>query len=355
MADAVWAITELQRTGAGTLQERSDGERFRWNGPQHTLPKTGVEIETQVNTVRTTYSGTEGPVEQVLSIETRPFTIDGEWNDKFVGPGFAASEEERMEAMVGRGALVRMDFQQFSYTGIITNYARRLFHATHIEWTLTFSPHFRDSQESTARAGRVVPVTAKPLREQATETGDTTLALESILEDSDGLILGTDDIAQTTTVVESTRAIQNGVDERAAEGLTDDSQEELRTQQERYQALQQAGWTSADRMSDTRTDEVTGFDSVEQRLGIEQFARGIRAAGRVLVDQSYHAQRDLDLVLVAQPQALIRPPTGMSVYHAAAQYKDDVEGWRSIAIAAGLSELIFDGVTDFEVPVDRSA
>lgn len=354
MAESVWAITELRRTGAGNLQENPEGARFVWDGSGHTLPRAGVEMPVQVNTVRTVYPGTNRPVEQVISTERPPINIEGEWNDKFNFPGFAADQERAMAALAGRGSLVRMDFEQFSITGIITLFTPRLHHRTHIEWSLTFSVHYRDSPEALARAGQVLPATARPLREAATTTEATVDELEGVHLDARSLSLSGGQYMTTTTVVDGSRTVQDAINERAALGLTDNSQAELRSQRERYATLQGSGTVAAGRLEAARSGDSTSFDSVSQRLGFALWSRGVRSTGRGLIVQAARGLGDIDLVLVAQTKALIRPAADSSVYRVAAKFADAPEGWRGIALANNLSELFFDGVKELAVPVDRT-
>jgi hypothetical protein len=355
MASSVWAITELRRTGAGVLQENPEGARFVWDGATHTLPVADVDITQQVNTVRTVYPGTEHPVEQVLSFEIAPFDISGEWNDKFNFPGFAAEQELAMDALHRRGALVRMDFEQFSLTGIITHFTRGLRHRTHLTWSLTFSPHYRDTQDATVRGGQVISSGARPLREQAQETEEVIQATTASHDAGRGLALATASYPVTGATVLAATTTQAGINARASAGLTDNSAEELRTQQERYASLQAVGATQAARLATVRSDDATSFDSVVQRLGFALWSRGVRTGGRVTLTRSFDAQRELDLVLVAQTRAVIRPSVGSSVYRVAGDFATSPEGWRDVALANNRSELFFDGVTELTVPVERTS
>lgn len=352
MAETVWTITELQRTGAGVLVEAAEGARFVWTGNAHTSPHAFVEIPTQVNTVRTVYPGTEQPVEQVLSTEIPPFQITGEWDDKFAGDGFARRQERDMEALVRRGSLVRMDFEQFSLVGIITNYTRRLMHRTRIGYTLMFSPHYRDSEESTVRTG-VAPARSRPLRDIALESEVVVLGLEAAQATGELLELTDLSFRDSADEVAEARETQDAINERASEGLTDNSDEEIETQEQRYASLQGSGETLRTTAQGSRTDIALGFDSGLQRLRFELWTRGLRSNSRVLISQSSDARVDFQLLLEPEIKRVIRPRADESLYHVSNQFYSAPENWRIIATASSDDELRFDGTVTYRVPVER--
>ena len=68
-------ITELRRTGAGTLEDVR--VVFRWTGVEHSAPQGDLELHLMVKTVRKEMPGSNEVVEQGLAATWQPFLVTG--------------------------------------------------------------------------------------------------------------------------------------------------------------------------------------------------------------------------------------------------------------------------------------
>ena len=352
-ATAVWRIVELQRTGQGVLVERDDGAVFEWTGPNHAAPQATVEIPMRINTVREVYPGTEQPVEQVLSSELPPFSMRGEWNDKFGGAGFAAAQEAAFRAMCGRGSLVRLEFEQFRFVGLFQGYTRGLVHNTRITYEVTFSPHFEEGRGATAREGRLTQATPRANRQIAQQTSEDVDNLADAVAEADSLVLGDTSKVDVQAAVAAAAAQQEDINAAAVTGIQDNAVDDLRNQRDRYRQQQTNAGGLAVQYVGFRDGGVLAFRSAGTVLAFESYSRGTRVTARSLLVSSNDGAIELDARIATLPRLIERPPDGESVYTVAGRHFSSPEDWRLVAEVAGVSELAFDGEAEFVIPEAR--
>lgn len=352
-ATAVWRVVELQRTGQGVLVEREDGAVFEWTGSNHAAPHATVEITRRVNTVREVYPGTEQPVEQVLSSELSPFSLRGVWDDKFGGEGFAAAQEAAFNAMVGRGSLVRVEFEQLRLVGIFHSYTRGLVHNTRVTYEVTFSPHFEEGRGATAREGRLIQTTPRANRQIAQQTNEDVDGVSSAVAEADSLVLGDDSKVDAQDAVSEVILLQTDINEAATAGIRDNAVDDLRNQRDRYRQQQTLAGGLTVQYVATRDTGVLAFRSAGTVLSFETYSRGTRSAARSLLVSANDGAVELDARIATAPRLIERPPVGESVYTVAGRHFASPEDWRLVAEVAGVSELEFDGQAEFVIPESR--
>ncbi len=140
-AEAV--ITELRRSGDTGIGENP--KIFRFTGRSRTSIIGDLQMTLLVETVRRNMPGSNVVVEQALAATWQPFEIKGEWDDKWAGDSYAMRTFTEFAEFVSRAPLVRFEFDEFSYVGMLTQLSVTYKTRTKIGWSVTISPHKYES------------------------------------------------------------------------------------------------------------------------------------------------------------------------------------------------------------------
>jgi hypothetical protein len=140
---AVMKIVELKRSGSGQLQEGLT--KFVWTGPSHSAMQGTLDLELQSKTVRKEIPGGNEVVEQVMAATWQPFDINGEWDDKWAGPGFAMGMYNDFAIFAQKTPLVRFTLDKNSIQGLITKFSVKYKVESKIMWSMTISPHVNET------------------------------------------------------------------------------------------------------------------------------------------------------------------------------------------------------------------
>src|SRR5512138_2155837 len=170
-------ITELRRTGSSVDPTPTV---FRWTSDTHSSMTNPLALKLKVTTMRRMPAGGEMPVEQVMSASWEPFTVEGEWNDKWAGRGFAQSMKLEFPRMVGRTQLVRLQIDQESLVGLITDLQTTYYTRDRVAYSFTFSPHVNEAVGSFQQGADKVP--PQPINQRVDTAVD---ALDELVTASD--------------------------------------------------------------------------------------------------------------------------------------------------------------------------
>ncbi len=150
-------IQELPEQQGGSSPD--SGSKFELNRQKHSSHRGKWDIPVKVRTVREEYAGTDEVTEQVLGSHLEPFTLHGKWDARWsdpYSPTYALDTWREFEAMVRRGNLVRLSFETIQVTGIITDFLPSYDKEWLVDWSFTFSPHFK-KQAGDVQNSKVIP------------------------------------------------------------------------------------------------------------------------------------------------------------------------------------------------------
>jgi hypothetical protein len=108
-----FTITEVQQQANGKFTELAT--KFTWSRETQTSPRNVWEYKIKLRTVREDYPGVNVPTEQVLGWNFEPFDLEGIWDDRYAGEGFAEKTRVSMEQLIQRGNPVRVEFESVSF------------------------------------------------------------------------------------------------------------------------------------------------------------------------------------------------------------------------------------------------
>lgn len=353
MAVATFTITEVRRIGA-TRVESEIGEVFEWTSDRE--PADGVRggaratpfrpwvFGQELRTVRTDYPGAKTPSEQVLGPNHIPFTLRGRFDDRYNFPGFAVAEMRRFEAMVRRGNMVRIQFQNQAFECLILKVSFDYHREWYIPYEFSVSTHDRlDDLTLEDRS----PQQATGVQEAFDNIDVTVLALEETNRTAPINTL-TGDLATTTTdnlaaAMTASEELGNTVNLRTTQVGDLATISPFRRVATQLRTVGDAAGDLVGGLSSIRSDDDLAFSTALSVLDFEDWSRTVRFQGRVLLGTATLAARDVDEREDAQAQALYRPRQGESLYNVSRRFYGTPFAWRLIADRNGLQGVTLTG------------
>lgn len=352
-ADRALTITELKRTGgSGAAGLIPTGVQFVWTRDTFSVPKGAWNFGVTQRTSRDDYPGGESPVEQVLGWHYTAFTLNGCWSDKHGGPSFAVDTWKAFELLTKRGNLVRLEFEEVQIVGLITNanfsYKRR----DYIEYTFTFSPHFRVKNETVRppigqgpRATLDPKTVAKLARasldalkaEQAKATAANLSQVQQLLNDD----VFSEINGHLDTVSENMLKVENIVNDQIFK-VEDAANAFLRATQI-LASVKTTAATMITRLSGASSTASLGAETAVAALDYDSWSRGVCARARELVVQADESQRQYSARATPGIRKLHRARAGESLYAISNQYYGTPHRMRQLLEANGLTKIVLDG------------
>lgn len=352
MPQRQFTIVELQRTEQGGFIETPF--KFVWTAERQSGPRGPWEFETRVRTVRKDYPGADEPSEQILGTNYEPFQLQGIWDDKYNGQGFAVQTWQSFEQMTQRTPLVRVSFEQIYFTGVLTNFKISYFRANRIGWEFTMSPHFRLTPGDARRQRQTPPVvTYRPVDYSRQIRTLIDAALTAHGEAPRGQAAG-DTIGQIGTalgaIVEKSDLIERAITGRMLTGSLGIAVNPVSVVAQAFAAMRIQ--TQA-LLNLTQAATVTGALAWDSGIGIlawESWVRGIAFLTRQLALQADLAARQLAAQAQGRPLAFYRPGQGESLYGISNRFYGTPHKWRDILDRNGLSVMVLTGAELLIIP-----
>lgn len=349
-ANRIFSVTELRRTGQGVIEPTL--VQFRFDAKSHTAPVTELAPTLRVMTSRDEPVGSTEVSEQVLVAAWQPFAIRGHWDDKWAGRGFAMATMTEFRRLVARGSLVRIEFEELSLQGLITEFTPHYQRRTRIEWEFTFSPHqFGDGE---TRVGLVVQPTSRPVREHVAET-ERLMAGLNAQRDAARAIAMKD--ASFTSIGDQLGAIQINIGAArisSDRGIEVDAVRQLTSLGARFRGVRDGTQRLVQSLTKLRSDTTVAFDDAIGTMRCDIWVKQSAADARRLAVRSHDAERDVRLQAAARPRAIYRPYAGESLYQVATKFYGSPNDWRRIYSANRLSSLQLRGDEELLIP-ERAA
>jgi nucleoid-associated protein YgaU len=345
----IFSIVELRRSGASF---EPTGIEFKWSADNFAAPRGAWQFGLQLRTMRRDLPGNEDPVEQVLGWNYTPFQVQGVWDDRHAGANYALTTWRDFEAMVKRGNLVRVQFEQVAITGLITQVQFAYRRRDQIGYTITVSPHQRfqgetvrlevspqrrvvvDPKTSVQRARAALEaVQVEHARARIENLSRVQQLLSTPVFSDVGEII--DDIDGFVTFAETTVDSQITQVENAATALNRGAQT--------MASVKTSAATLLARLQSAASTSEMAVDTVIETLQFEQWLRGLAATSRQLIVQAKQSEDDFALRAQPKPKRMHRCRQGESLYAISTRYYGTPHHWRQILSLNQLSSLILEG------------
>ena len=344
---SVFIITELRRTGAGILE--STPTVLRWTSGEHSAPRGQIEHALSVKTVRQEVPGSEEPVEQVLAATWQPFPLDGVWDDRYAGAGFAARAYDEVARLVQRASLVRLQLDRLSFVGIITELKLGYRTRDRIAWSIVVSPH-RNETVGEVRPRDTSVSAIRPVAHHvavATSTVDTLTAAHA---DAGSIPMATDLHAEAGEDLDALGAVTSKLRAASEAGFEEEAAQRLLGVSALFRAVRGAAQAIPQRFARARSTAQVAYGDVVQTLRFEAWARTAGADARRAIWGAEKASTDLRVQARQRPRAVHRARAGESLKRISQRYYGTADGWRAIYEANNLASLTLVGTEELVIP-----
>jgi len=348
----IFTITELRRTGAGVFE--ATPQAWRWDASSRTAPHGEIENELQIKTVRQEYPGADEPTEQVLHASWQPFELEGAWDNRHAGPGYAMDTYREFGRFVARAPLVRMELEEWSITGLITSLVLRYNRADRIGWKLTVSQHRHDTVGSTRSSTRITSPTSKPVREHVAEAQALAAGLVAANDAARAIPVSDSTLIEEGERLELLDAGVTRLVSSSGAGLETEAGQKLLAFSGQFRALGEAALSVTDVLVPVRSGAQVAFDDAIWWLRFDEHVHQSAADARALASLAFIAEADMRVRADARPIAIHRARAGESWYRISERYYGTPSEWRRIYEANGLQSMILDGTEELIVP-ERAA
>jgi len=349
MPGATFKITELTRNRNGTFVDTP--RKFEWTAKEFSAPRGGWKMPVQLRTVREDYPGSEIPSEQVLGWNFKPFTLQGVWDDRYMGAGKALATWQKFETLSKSGAMVRLEFEAITYLGLITEFDPEYKRADYISYSFTVSPHVRDKSkwQNPAPKGLMSPVPFSNL--SFSIVNDMMLLMIDIPAFGLTLDLYALVLALLNELQRMVAAISLLIEQQLYEA---DATEIMRRivnnfASQRLKARELVVMMNARRKADDLISQIA-----TDVLTYEVWHRGLGYLGRLLILNCLDSEDQLGRMVVPAASRLYRPCAGESLYAISTRFYGQPDSWKLIASVNGLDSILLTGAELLVIPDNGS-
>lgn len=355
-------ITELERAGDGTLVDTP--VTFKWSSVEHASPQGEIPLHLMVKSNRREMPGGNTVVEHAMAATWQPFTMEGEWDDKWGNRrtpssaslqrtgAYALNMFREFAKMVTRMPIVRVEVDALSFTGLLTDLKVMYRTQTHIRWSVTMSPHVNeiiDLPKKRVRASQSLP---KWVEDASTQIDELDVSL--------GEITGTVDLPPlsfktpqlgflTTTMLEINDALDrlNGIVE---DGFHTETESRLLLMASTFRRLKAASYSGFDYLRNSIPDENLGYADALEEMRYKDWVYGNIEKYWNLIALSREAEIDCRRRAKQSPRAIYYPKRGESLERISMMFYGTADNWRAIYDKNNLSSLILDGTEELIIP-----
>lgn len=359
MAAGTFTIQEIKRIGA-TRTQANIGETFEWTsdrtpndpslGGARAAPLRPWTFGTALRTVRTDYPGAKTPSEQVLGPNHKPFSLTGRFDDRYNFPGYAVQEMRRFEAMVRRGNLVRIGFQNQAFEALITDLSFDYHREWYIGYTITVSTHDRPDDFTIEDRS---PSTARSVQGAFDEMDFVVQALATVQTEAPASYLegsiNADAQADTDALLVAQDSLANTVDERELR-IGPETIGPFKRIATQFRTVGNLAFSLSNNLIALRSDVSMGVRTALSVLNFEDWSRSMRFNARIILGSSQVASRDIEERDEAEAIALYRPTAGESLYAISRRFYGTPNAWRLIAERNALQTTNLDGTELLIIP-----
>ncbi len=349
-ATRMLTITEKKRVGK-SLQPTDT--QFKFSVENFSAPRGPQQFGIQLRTSRQDLPGDEEPVEQVLGWNYTPFTVNGVWDDRYAGPGYAEKTRRDFEAMVKRGNMITYQFEQISITGLIINFTTNYQRQDRQTYSFTFSPHFRFE-------GETVRVDPNPRRKVVTDpktaVAKARQGLELLKADQElariksrskvQSLLKSDIFTQISDGIKEIEAHVRSAEETVNKRILKPGENVVNALNSGAQAMASVKTSASRILSSTRQISAgaqMATDSLVNQLQFENWHRKVSASARGQIFIAEQSRNDFVYRAQPKPKRLHRVRQGESLYQISSLYYGTPHHWRDLLIVNHLGTILLEG------------
>jgi hypothetical protein len=340
MAGERFVITEVLRDGSF---EPSGAASFEWTAELRSVPRRPWTFGTVVRNKRTDYPGGDDPTHQVFGPNSKDQALEGTWDDRYNGAGYARSTRRAFNDMVRRGNLVRIEFSGLAFLGLITDADYPYDYDSKIGYRFTFSPQVEEDAMPLRLVGNADrPLSAQALVDNLSTDMDT---LRDLRADAPGNFAGTvlaELDAGLATIEGAFAEIDGAVQQRIVDPGEEARVSILRVGQLFGQVRSAATgaldllivWKADAQLAWRTAQEVIHFDRWVKEMGFNLRLLGLHAH-----DSADEVQRRAD----PEARGLYRPYQGEDLRGISQRFYGTPNQWRGIMTRNGLTSPILTG------------
>jgi len=338
-------ITELRRTGAGN---EPTPVVFRWDSSTHTSGQGDLTLTLKVNTKRWVPAGASIPVEQVLGVAWEPFQVEGEWRDTWAGKGFAKKTEIEFARLVGRTPLVRLQIDEESIVGLLTELTIRYRTRDTIGWRFTLSPHINEQVGDPRQSANVTP--PKPVNVRVDEVADVFLSLTELASNAAALPVSgpavSDSIGQLAELGDAVERAQASV----RDGIGSDTQGKLLSLASTFRRVRGAAETIFLDIARQRDSLELAFDDALLILKFNEWSSGTLGLAAQTMGKAQLAEQDMKAKASRKPIAIHVAKRHESLDRIALRYTGSADNWHSLYEFNNLHSMVLEGGEEIMIP-----
>lgn len=347
---SAFVVEELRYDGIARRYEVAPGgKRFEWTTENRAKPVRGWPYELVVDTVRDNMPGASEPVEQVLGSHYEPFRLNGRWDDRYAGAGFAVRTRDALEELAASAAPVRLSWESVVFIGILKSAKLNNLRTWLIEYDFEISPHRKGSDPGRSLdATKTAPVrdygqlVLQLAREMTTlhALAPTRYIAGSLHFDVSALVAAVTSKAEQIGAVIDGRvlAFEDTVTNSIGKVVSD------------LEVLRQAAMAIPAALASAGTSTAIYFANTLIELEFDGWSRGLGTQARALAVIAREAFDELGRRVLPDAQALYRPRAGESLYDISITFFGTSTMWRAIADANALDQLELDGTELLVIP-----
>lgn len=350
------------------------GVRFEWDTINRAMPREGWPGGVKVRSKREEDPGSDEVVEQVLGPSWKPFTLRGEWDDRFGGERFAQSQLDAFTKLVQRCNLATLTMGAETITGLITDFdfvRMRVREAPglnggqsgdwwRIAYSFAVSPHYKLPGGDVRQQMQPAPQTSKSAAsyQQAIEKDFATCADAHAMAPRTALVGKTFAIVDavmsnlSTAIDRSSVAVDSRIVGGATSTPTNATGLAPAGSRRGVQAFSDVAlYALALRDQARALDPATAlaYETAAAMTGFVAWAGGLQSAAILLAADAQAAATDLARRLTPDAIAIYAPSSGELLATISTRYYRTPHRWRDIMHRNGLRSPVLTGDEQFLV------
>lgn len=327
-------ITEILQDGAVVA---GGAARFEWTADLRSLHRKPWTIGTTVRNKRTDYPGGDEPTHQIFGPNSKPQQLEGVWDDRFNGAGYARATRKAFDDMVRRANLVRLEFSGLAFVGLITDADYPYDYDGKIGYRFTFDPQKNEEAEPLRPASNATQaLSAQALTDSLSQDMDR---LREVRDGAPtGALAGTtaSDVGSLLDDVEAAFAqLDAALTERVVQPIGEVKIDILRIGQ-LFGSMRNSVQTVLDSLAELRSDVDLAYQTAADVLAFEEWIRQLGQQLRILSLHATDAGDEVAKRAQADVRCLYRPFAGEHLYSISRRFYGSTAQWRMLAQRNGL-------------------
>jgi hypothetical protein len=334
MTGGQFIVTELLRDGAVVV---GGAARFEWSAELRSMPRRPWTIGTAVRNKRTDYPGGDEPAHQVLGPNSKDQVLEGTWDDRWNGAGYARATRLAFDTMVRRANLVRIEYSGIAFVGLITEAEYPLDYDSRIGYRFTLSPQVAEEADPLRPASNATrAMSASALTDSLSTDVDRVRELRALAPTA--ALSGTvaSDVGGLLDDLEAAFAdLDAALNQRIVQPAEEAKLDVLRVGA-LFASMRNVVGTALNTLITLRADTELGYQTASDVLNFEAWCRELGFQLRLLSLHASDASDEVASRAEADVRCFYRPFQGEHLYSISRRFYGSTSQWRMIAQRNGL-------------------